>query len=299
VKKIVLSALALASLAGSAMAQTMPDGWAAPFRVEFAIVPRLDTGTPTSHSFTDITTPITAAAGATQRFQVRYRIVDIDGADPKFQLGLSTASFNVIASNTQVGSFSTDFQGLPAARLSKRAGGVASPRLEGVASSGAEWNDVSQLTGAPAGSQLFGIHAPFRTGVFSDPALAMPPQAGNSNGIFTAAGAIGNILPLTTTPAFDEDNKWYGVYDFNLVFGSTLPATADGTVTLGITVNAATVFGFDASVGPDGTQYQNPGQVGQMLGASIQIGGFPLVPAPGAAALLGLGGLVAARRRRA
>lgn len=295
-KKAVLSALVVAALAGTATAQV---------RLELRLVRQM--GTPANpgaaNPVTDIdsNSSVTGTAGQTFRFELQYRIlnlvkdadgdfVDDDGILPS---GLSAATINITSSTGT----------LLRAQLSnfEHSNGTATaippnPDATGIGFGGA------------AGRR--GLHAPFRGGLVDsnnndlpsngitnvdtnpDPSL-FAPGAGNTLLSITPV-AISNhnqgnpyiMLNSSSEPDFaGSDQVWWGLYSFNYTAGS-----ANDTISAGAVADAQTgnAFGYfvDGSAVPIGSA--NAGS------ASYQI----IIPSPGAVALLGLGGLMVARRRR-
>jgi len=274
VKKFAVSALAIAALAGSAFGQ-------APVRLELRILP--ETGTVTSPAGAGIVqgAPTSApgptlASGTVQRYQLQYRVLDLDPNDAvNVPAGLSAASINITLNNAAGGTLAQAQLTRHAAQL---AGSAAPPSPD--------------LTGLPTGTAIArrGLHAPFRGGFADQNNNALP-----SNGTVAANGII-NILPLTISQPNQgnanngiDNNIWYGLYSFNLTVGGTAGAytiTAEATPD----VNTGNRFGWFN----DGTAVPV-----QSSNATTGVTHFSIVPSPGAFALLGLGGLVAGRRRRA
>lgn len=106
----------------------------------------------------------------------------------------------------------------------------------------------------------------------------LPNQGGNQLAIGSAQGTQGNWVDVFWSPVHINLNTTYF-----LVF--------DGNTSLGIAGDTANPY-------PYGDVYANPGY-NQFPGFDYTFHTWAPVPTPGAAALLGLGGLVSCRRRRA
>lgn len=121
------------------------------------------------------------------------------------------------------------------------------------------------------------------------------PEDPNANGLVDASGgtwAVTLIQGLQTgaNPTPLVAGTWDNVYAFSYTNMSDTPRV--------VTFNFADIAGFSSVY--DGIN-QDQGQPNPVPSGNIGTASFSLaiVPAPGAAALLGLGGLLAARRRRA
>lgn len=257
-----LAVAGLLAAAGSASAQLVAND----YQLNLQLVPR----TADINNVEDIAGPITlSTVGDKIRFHVRYFITDANGTnDGHVSAGLSSTSLT-ISSN------------IPASR-----GMFAAAELTDVEANGPSNAAPNGFTNpdTSGGSGDFGLNNPFRTGVF--------PQ---SNGDFTPVGGnlnIFNALPITTSaPNHRSDtqaSRRWGVYSFEF----TLTDNTVGTYT--INLNGQGFLFFPRTTGGANLNGVNGNQ--QVIGSSFT---FNVVPAPGAAALLGLGGLVAARRRRA
>lgn len=284
-KKAVLSALVVAALAGTATAQVS---------LELRLVRQ--TGTPANPGASnpvndvDVNSSVTTTAGSVLRFEVQYRIlnlvkdadfdfVDDDGVLPD---GLSAATLQVSSINGS-GSFA-------AAQLSRNEGqlaGIEQPPT----------SDTSGIGGLP-NSVRRGLHNPYRGGLADANDNSLP-----SNGIFLAGSfqftpvAIAathqgnpNNLPISDPRSGDinsnADETWFGLYTFNFTVGGSNTVINVGAIA---DLDTGNRFGYfnDSSAVP--LSSPNAGT------ASYEI----IVPAPGSVALLGLGGLLVARRRRA
>jgi hypothetical protein len=153
----------------------------------------------------------------------------------------------------------------------------------------------------------FGLYAPWRTGVIP----ADQSFAGN-NGILTPNTVITNVLPLATGAPDQRSGtttasaaRFWSLYAFDIM----LPANYNtGNATDTQTITIATERGVSNGTPAPFLFFPRVGTANQS--AAIQAGGSwtggsvtltirgVAVPAPASAALLGVGGLVAARRRR-
>ncbi len=257
-----LAVAGLLAAAGSASAQLVAND----YQLNLLLVPR----TTTFGNIEDIAGPIQLdTVGQKIRFHVRYFITDANGtADGHVSAGLSATSLT-ISSN------------IPATHGMFSAAELTETEANGPNNVG-PFGFTNPDTSDPSGD--FGLNNPFRTGVF--------PQ---SNGDFTPVGGnlnIFNALPITTSaPGHRSDtqaSRRWGVYSFEFM----LTDNAVGTYT--INVDGQGFLFFPRTTGGANLNGVNGNQ--QVNGSSFT---FTVVPAPGAAALLGLGGLVAARRRRA
>lgn len=286
--KIGLSALALVATAGSAFGQLDP----ARFRLDLFLQGRTYSNTTagTSTDATNATSPIGPINSATAtleqrtiRLEIRYRITVLQPNTPNsgsytsggttyLSSGLSSASLNLASSRTlNVGD-------LKAAQVSSDANAAAQP-------TNPDTLDLSDGT--------LGLYTAFRTGVFAD--VPAGTGLGNNNGTFSPAG-LANILPIATGAPGQRSNlnsngNLWSVYAVDFVIPQNAPA---GTWTFNLSQNPGSEWLFFPRTGAsDGVGITGLGGITFGPGVSITI-----VPAPGAAALLGLGGLVAARRRR-
>jgi len=213
--------------------------------------------------------------GSTTRFELQYRILDLNLSDAIVPAGLSAASINILSSNAAAGTFTR-------AQLSRAEAQNAAPAVPPTS---------PDTSGLPTGtaSVRAGLHAPFRGGLSDSNNNTLP-----ANGTIAANGITG-ILPLTISEsgqgnpdAGADNNAWYGLYSFNFVAG------AGGTTTITAAAvpdpNTGNTFGYFNSGAAVPLNSANSTGCTQLI---------TVVPAPGALALLGMGGLIAGRRRRA
>lgn len=282
-KKVVLSALVVAALAGTATAQV---------RLELRLVRQ--TGTPANPGSAnpvvdvDVNSSVTTTSGSVLRFEVQYRILnlvkdaDFDGIDDDGILpdGLSAATLNVSSING-----TGTFNHAQLSRFEHSLAGVTPPASP----------DISGVGTAPASGRR-GLHNPYRGGLADANDNSLP-----SNGVFLPGTFQFTPVAISNThqgnPQFDPgpnagdinsnfDESWYGLYSFNFTVGASNTTLNVGAVA---DLDTGNRFGYfnDSSAVP--LSSPNAGT------ASYQI----IVPAPGSVALLGLGGLLVARRRRA
>lgn len=272
-KKFVATAAVL-MVAGAAVAQPAnPNA----YRLDLQFVLRSVSG----QNLTDVQTggSVNATVGTTYRVELRYRINDGDLTDNIGSRGLTSANIIITGGTVTKGLLSPD-QGARSVIGTPNSAAPANPDTTATA------NGVTLGLTELGGGTVSGMMDPFRGGVGAN-------NNAPANG--TAVPAGWSILPLSLSApgqnsftglvANNNNNtiSW-GLYAFDFVY-------TGGAVTIGA----------DAAADP---QTQNkfafwfggttPAQSQTSTAASITF-----IPAPGAAALLGLGGLVAARRRRA
>lgn len=282
-KKSVVSALAVAALAGAAFGQAgnnvrldvrivpqngLPSGIVAPF------------GTVTDQ--TDTVHDQITAAGDIRRFEVQFRIIVPAGGTGFAPAGLTAGSLRIVASGA------TGNGTLERALISRFESTQAGSTAPGTSdSSGVATNAFATARG---------LHRPYRGGIG-------PPAPNNdnpANGTFSANSlTISGITPLSLSQSDqnaaggpDGLGAYYGLFSFNFVAGSTL---GSGNITF--------TASFDADASPPNNKFGffddgNPVPI-TSPNATGGTATAPVIPAPGAFALIGLGGLVAARRRRA
>ena len=271
--KKVVGLLALAAIASPAVAQN--------FRLDLSLTARAVNGL---GEVSDIQTggSVNAVAGTTYRVELRYRIADLT-ADTTGSRGLSSA--NIIFSRTGTGtgaqsaSFLTNDQGAAAA--------ISEPDTSGITLSS---GDLSVDT--------TGLIGEFRGGLVAntDPANAGGGALGNGWSIVPLALSAPNHNSWrnsgTANPSAANTNAGtlvWAIYSFDFVYqGGQVDFRASALADAG----TGNRFGYFARTGTS----NNPIPQTSNLASD---GTISFVPAPGAAALLGLGGLIAARRRRA
>lgn len=231
-----------------------------------------------------------AGTNRIRRFSVQYQITEGAGFAGVIA-SLASLQMNITGSvaGGNLANWGVDRAELTRAQGSNSLNGAAQDSVDPVGASDAS----GAATGTFAG--VTGLHRSFRGGL--SPATA----AGNglpSNGTLAANG-IFLITPLTLSQLnqFPADNAgaWFGLYDFTVIVGENSgPGDAMVTLTVSPVADAQTGNAWggyeDGDVIPRTSQRFAPGTASFAVEA---------IPAPGALALIGLGGLVAARRRRA
>lgn len=290
-KTVVLATLAVATLAGTAFGQGAND-----FRLDLAWVHRTGNGSAGS-PLTDGQTGgvLLVTPGTRYCFELRYRITDLNPQDTRTVRGLSSAPINI--GRTQAAWITTKGD------LTNDQSGDNAPQP----TSGAVNPDGSGLFGAPGA--LTGLINEFRGGL-ADPDGAGPlgpddaPSNGNpintANDRFTANPT--GILPLAISAGGVNNHRsdtapqsqMWGVYF--LWIDVPAGATGDNLLTATAVPDATTQNRFGAFVRTGAVTDVVPQTSVNATDGSITL---RVIPAPGSLALLGLGGLVAARRRRA
>jgi MYXO-CTERM domain-containing protein len=295
-KIVALSAAAVLATAGSALAQQA-------VQLQLRFVPEtggFGSGNPLVPGTAN--GPVTLDATRMQRFRVDYRILDLDTTDAIHPAGLVSGALNITAATTGNLAGATVAQSL----LSTRERNSGANPFPGANQLGLDTSNASaDATVNPVGGRT-GVTGPFRGGFGSDPVNGQNNNGDPSNGTVVGLN-INNIVPLALSQTnqglagydtsgvgdgpFLTGTEWYPLF----VYKFFATASNSGTVT------------FSASFSPDpgtGTVFaffndgiSTPASSTNGTSASITVT-VPAVPAPGAMALLGLGGLVAARRRR-
>lgn len=264
-KKIGLSTLAVLAVAGSAFA-------VGGVGLDLTLVGRTAGAAgvlPWSAASKGVSVDTTGAA-QTIRFEVRFAFTDSNTSDNITYAGLAGTAFDI--------------------RSTVPAGAGASIGF-------GRYLTADNNDGAPARDGIVTTGA-LSTGAAQGLPNAYRPNVGN-NGVLGTFGTnlgttTGNpVIPLSvSTPANTPvDGDRYFVYAFNI----TLPAgfaAGSYTVSLANLDQAGIFYGLDDAGAELGTL---PFDITRSTSSSVKIN---VVPAPGAAALLGLGGLMAARRRR-
>jgi len=273
------------AVAGSAMAQGEAT---AASTLHMRIVPvDVTSASPLNLSFQNDSTHNTVGAtdtNRTRRFSVQYQISEGAGFET-FIASLASMQFSITSS--VAGSLSSGPSFARSVLTARQAG--ASTSVAAVLATDTSGN----ATGA-ANINRQGLHGAFRGG------LSPATQAGNtlpSNGTIVAGG-INLITPLTLSQLAqnpsNDTNAWYGIFDFEVTVGDGLAALSTVNLGINVAVDAQTQNAWGAY--EDGDVIPRTSRLFTTAGASFDVVG---VPAPGAVALLGLGGLVAGRRRRA
>jgi hypothetical protein len=289
-KFAVLSAVGMLALAGAAYGQGEA---AAAATLKMRIVPVDDAGgvltfqNDTAHNDVLVTD---LGTNRIRRFSVQYQIQEGAGFEGIIA-SLASMQFNVTGS---VAGGNIVNWGFDRAALSRAQGS----NTVGIAAlDSGDPAPASDATGATTGTfaGVTGLHRAWRGGL--SPATA----AGNalpSNGTIAANG-IFLITPLSLTqlnqfPANDPA-AWYGLYDFTVIVGDNT-GPGDAIVNLMAAPVADAQTGNSWGGYEDGDTIPRTSRNSMTTGASFRV---EAIPAPGSLALVGLGGLIAARRRRA
>jgi MYXO-CTERM domain-containing protein len=287
VKKIVLSALALAAAAGAANAQSIEFRWTE--RHGQTLIP-VGAVPAASNNFNGAG----AATDATVWLVLEARLNTAGNTSLR---GIGGGAGSITTNDTLgFGAFRTSNVGVPAvARNASAASATSVPGWASIRfhSSDPETSEYAIGT-SPNGS---GIFQPWRFVADLPPGNVTGSINGNSSIDMIAWAAAGREVQALdlgpggeaalNTPAQFGRDSWAPIYTLQYNFTNLTPRE----VTFGGTFAAFTAFSsYDASGVPNSVQVQN-----------LPVPGYTVTvaPAPGAAALLGLGGLVAARRRRA
>ncbi|MFN7020207.1 MAG: hypothetical protein ACK4WH_02615 [Phycisphaerales bacterium] len=278
--RLLTTALVLSTTAATSPAQ--------PVRLELRIVPQVGAPfTPGGVQDLPLTTPETpitlSGSDRTQRFELQYRVLDLDTTDTVFTAGLCAAEIDITVSNANAGTF-----GYP--RLSRfettLANAFPPPNP-----------DLSGMTGNPNRDNRRGLHMPFR-GAMMDQNDNTSPVNGT---IDTRDGVLGiySIIPVVISPTNQgnaaigsPNDAWFGLYTFSL----TAADFFDGPVTITAATKADPVTANRFAYFLDGLAV--PETSSNALDAVTHIN-IVAIPTPAGAAIFGLLALTAARRRRA
>jgi len=268
---LVLSAAVVAGAAGLANGQAVDNTVQLRLRfVEITPHPADPTQTITRSATANTGTPV-AGADRTRTFELQYSLSDGNGTT--FPAGLVSGTFNI------TGAAGATYSQALLTNLQARTGGTTPLALGSTDTSG-------PASGPLAGAA--GMERPFRGGFATAGNNADP-----SNGVVGPTGIL-TIVPLAISQTLSSPitNNWYGVYEFNVNFPNAFSA-APYTITAAFQPDPVTgaTFGFfnDGVATPVTSTNSTSATVSFAVAA---------VPAPASVALLGLGGLVAARRRR-
>jgi hypothetical protein len=272
-RTLAVSALVCGALAGAA------GGQGPPVRLEFRCVPQIGTpgtmaGPPGVVDVVPTPANIVLMVEEVQRFELQYRVLDLNPADTIVPAGISAAWINITSGNPPVGSYAP-------ALLS---------RFERQTNTPLELPGPVDTSGppTPAGSIIsmsVGLHRPLREGTTKHGFVP--------NGSIVSNGITG-ILPLAIAAPNQgnvnigaDNTAWYGLYSFNFT------AAARGATTFSVMampdVNTGNTFGYfnDGVVVPLNSPNSVP--------CSQRI---TVIPAPGALAILCAWGVTVFRRRR-
>lgn len=308
-KIVVLSAAAVMALAGSALAQNGA-------QLQLRFVPETG-GFGAASPITAWPTTATAAINGpvafntttfrTIRLRLDYRVVDTNPGDAIVTAGLVAGNLNITSAATGTVAPGNTTVG-PSAITGRENGQTSNPNptATGTGTSSNNWvgNDTT------AASTRTGLAGTFRGG-FTDP----NNNAEASNGVVTGLsilsivptaisqhhqdeagfddGSGGAAYPLAGgAPGAGQQTEWYTLYVLTVAAATASNGTLTLTAAFQPDVGTGNAFGYfitSTNVPQTSTNAQS---------ASITIN-IPGVPAPGSVALLGMGGLLAARRRRA
>ena len=288
-KTVALSVVAVLAVAGGAQGQAAT----AAATLNMRLVPvDVTSVSPLNLSYQNDTVHNTVAdadSNRTRRFEVQYQITEGAGFEGVIA-SLASMQFS-ITSSVVGGSLATPALDRAILTLRQARTSTANNAIIPVSPTDTSGNS----TGVNAGRR--GLYASYRGGI----SPIAPDTTGNtlpSNGIL-APGAINLITPLTLAALDQAPNdypgEWFGLYAFEVTVGQNLSA-ADAIVNLAIApaVDAQTGNAWGAyEAGPIPRTSQNF----SVSGGSFAVEG--VIPAPASVALIGLGGLVATRRRRA
>jgi len=136
-------------------------------------------------------------------------------------------------------------------------------------------NDLGLVTGSPTAGFLL---------------LSTDSDGDGNPDTYSGSGSTAPLDPALADQFFAADGNWLSMYNFNY----TVSNTSSRVINFSLANVQAQTF-HDLALANSVWGPNNPVNAMQISAAGINI---PVSPAPGAAALLGLGGLVAARRRR-
>jgi hypothetical protein len=222
----------------------------------------------------------TAGPNQTRRFEVQYRLVDLDLNDDFVPAGLNAGVLTIRAgTNPALGR-------LDRAVLSRFEANLA-------AAAAPTSPDMSGPQTVAAALQLRGLHRPFRGGIPGpSPNNENPANGTIENNSLTLRGATALCLSQNDQNAAggpDGLGAWYGLYSFNFISGLGL-GTVDFTAEFVPDATTGNRYGFFTDANPVPVTSPNA-----LIGtASLVVA----IPGPGAATLLGLGCLWGSRRRR-
>lgn len=250
---------------------------AQPVRLEFRLVPQegLLPG-----PISDVPVPaLITGAGQVRRFELQYRVLDLDLTDEIVPAGLADAKINIVMEPAGVGT-------LDRALLSQfeaNQAGATPPTSP---------DDSGAATGVLSGAA--GLHRPFRG------LITVPPPNNNHfrNGTVTSTGIL-RIEPVTLSQS-DQGNAdagfdnqaWYGLYSFTWTSNTLVPA--------GGTLNFRAETVAEASTGARFRYFNALGRPAQDANTTAATAQIAWAPTPSSLpALLMAGGVIGIRRRRA
>lgn len=221
-----------------------------------------------------------SGAGAISRFELQYRITDLNPGDQFVPVGLSAADVRVRATGQTAGGY------LETALLSRDESGSPGPGSRPVADPANLDTDLSPA----AASGARGLHRPFRVGLGGPPP---PNNDGIANGRFSADRlTIERVAVLTLGSVGQSDpDGWFGIYSFNYVSGST-PSIGTVSISVDFIRDPATTNAFAFW-----TEH-SPVPVVSPVASDVVTVTIPVVPTPGSATLIFVSSAVPILRRR-
>jgi hypothetical protein len=300
VKKLLVSALALAAIAGAAQGQIDPTRFGIDISPMFrtysdnmdGTFTAMDVGT----NYTVNTRTSSGGGATTVRLELRYAITVSGSTTGSYTSGGSTfASGGLAATSVNVAWNNPLSAGttLATAAIGGNGGAGSGPNTG---------NGFSNPDGGIDPGSGYGMYAPWRTGVFPT------DQTFSGNNGTRIGNTIDNILPLTTgapdqRSSASTTRRW-SFYAFNINLPANYATDASGQqvvtfqIVRGISNGTPAPFLFFPRINGANGSAAIEGAGSYTVGsATLTILGAP-IPAPASAALLGVGGLVAARRRR-
>lgn len=254
--------------------------------VDMRLVAQVISGSGSSRQVDDAGTT-SFASGSRVRLTVQYRLTDETAGAYGTIYGTGGLSFSIGGVNTSGNGTIT--------RSALTTDGTSSSNGEADAGNNSSgWASGPTYPQTGTSGTKTGLHEPLRWALNNnDSAL--------SNGTISG-GSIANVFAfnaLGATVVNQLSGNWWGVYSFEFESDSDFEGTVD--FNLSTTATTGPVFrGSSITTAP--YTLLNASQIDYNLGGISLDFSAPaplIIPAPGAAALLGLGGVLAVRRRRA
>ncbi len=233
-------------------------------------------------NFGTLVGPFLGAANRTRTFEIEYTMGDSSRTPRTFPAGLISCDLSITG---PTGTYAPALLTKGQAQVFNTSTNPTANQPRFLGSS----DTSGPTTGSSAsGNPSTGTHEPYRSGFF--------PNRGNNadmgNGIISPSGIL-HMVPIAITQTLPNpiSPNWYGLYSFSVTVPDNYP-NPTFVIHVGFNPDAQTGarFGFFDDGVPTPVTSTNG------LDADLTI---PIVfPTPNAAALLGLGGLAMARRRR-